>query len=174
VGIPLGFLQWFKTPDGRSTIERSLIQVALLGDLIQKAAVAKVSRTLSTLLASGVDLLEALDIASKTAGNIVIEEALLKAKESLVGGKSLSSVLAKEKYIPEMVAQMSAIGEKSGTLDTMMGKIADFYEDEVENAVKALTTLIEPLLMVGLGGAIAFLMIAMYLPVFNIGNVVGN
>jgi type IV pilus assembly protein PilC len=172
IGGPWAFMAWSKTTEGKETVDRVMIRLPLFGEMIQKSAVAKLSRTLSTLLSSGVSVMEALDIASKTAGNSVIEEALLRSKESVMSGRSLAAPLAKEPMIPDMVSQMIAIGEQSGTLDTMLGKIADFYEDDVENAVKALTSMIEPLLMIFLGGTIAVLVLAMYLPIFDMANVV--
>jgi type IV pilus assembly protein PilC len=141
--------------------------------VIQKQAVARMSRTLATLLSSGVGVIEALEIASRTAGNKVIEEALIRSKEAVVAGKPLAGPLAKEKNIPDMVVQMIAIGEESGQVDVMLGKIADFYEDDVENAVKAMTQMIEPLMMVFLGGTIAGLVVAMYLPIFDLASMAG-
>lgn len=174
IGGPYLLIQYYNTTDGKDFFDRLFIKMPVFGDLIQKSAVAKMTRTLSTLLSSGVSVVEALDIASKTAGNAVIEEALVRSKESVISGKPLAAPLAKEKMIPEMVTQMISIGEQSGTMDQMLGKIADFYEDDVENAVKAFTSLIEPLLMVVLGGIIAFLVIAMYLPIFDMANVAGG
>ncbi len=171
VGLPILISKYYETPDGREVFDRILIRSPLFGDLIQKAAIAKMSRTLSTLLSSGVSVVEALDIAARTAGNAVIEDALVRSKESVISGKPLAAPLAKEPLIPEMVVQMISIGEKSGTMDQMLGKIADFYEDDVETAVKAFTSLIEPLMMVGLGGIIAFLVVAMYLPIFEMADV---
>ncbi|MCX7977540.1 MAG: type II secretion system F family protein [Bdellovibrionaceae bacterium] len=173
VGTPLAFISWVRTSDGKRIFDELLFNAPVFGEVVQKSSLARVTRTLSTLLSSGVGLLEAIEIAAKTSGNYVIERALLRSKESVTTGKPFATPLAKEKSIPQMVAQMIAIGEKSGTLDQMLGKIADFYEDEVEAAVKAMTSLIEPLLMVVLGGIIAFLVIAMYLPIFNMGDVVG-
>ncbi len=174
VGGPIFGMQWYRTPEGKDTVDRFLIQTPLFGDLIQKGAIARMTRTLSTLLSSGVSVIEALDIASKTAGNAVIEEALVRSKEAVMSGRPLAQPLMKEKMIPDMVTQMIAIGESSGTLDTMLGKIADFYEDDVENAVKALTSVIEPILMVGLGTVIAILVTAMYLPIFDMASVAGG
>lgn len=171
VGAPVLLFQWYRTPEGKNTVDRFLIQSPLFGELVQKAAVARMSRTLSTLLSSGVSVIEALEIAARTAGNKVIEDALIRSKEAVTGGRPLAAPLVKEPMVPDMVTQMIAIGEKSGTLDTMLGKIADFYEDDVENAVKALTSLIEPILMVCLGAVIAFLVIAMYLPIFEMAGV---
>ena len=173
VGVPIGLMQWYKTAEGRDSMDRFFIQSPLFGELVQKSAIARMTRTLSTLLSSGVSVIEALDIAAKTAGNRVIEDALIRSKEAVTSGRPLASPLVKEQMIPDMVTQMIAIGEKSGTLDTMLGKIADFYEDDVENAVKAMTSLIEPILMVVLGGIIAFLVTAMYLPIFDMASVAG-
>ncbi|MFN7729362.1 MAG: type II secretion system F family protein [Bdellovibrio sp.] len=173
VGVPIGLMQWYRTAEGRDAMDRFFIQSPLFGELVQKSAIARMTRTLSTLLSSGVSVIEALDIAAKTAGNRVIEDALIRSKEAVTAGRPLTSPLVKERMIPDMVTQMIAIGEKSGTLDTMLGKIADFYEDDVENAVKSMTSLIEPILMVVLGGIIAFLVTAMYLPIFDMASVAG-
>ena len=132
------------------------------------------TRTLSTLLSSGIGLIEAIEIASKTAGNVVVENALKECKESVTVGKPFHVPLSRQKEIPMMVSQMVAIGEQSGSLDVMLGKIADFYEEEVENAVKAMTALVEPLMMVVLGGSIAVILVAMYLPIFNMGDAIGG
>ena len=174
LGAPLIFSQWAATPAGKESMDRFLIFSPVIGDVIQKSAIARLTRTLSTLLSSGVGVIEAIDIAAKTAGNSVIENALLRSKSAVTQGRPFAAPLSKEKVIPDMVVQMISIGEQSGTMDGMLGKIADFYEDEVENSVKAMTSLIEPLLMVVLGGAIAFLVIAMYLPVFNMADAVGG
>lgn len=174
VFVPWLFLQWYRTPDGKATCDRIFLYAPVIGDFIQKASIAKMTRTLATLLSSGVSLLEALDIAAKTAGNAVIEETLNRSKASVSSGKPLAAPLAREKAIPFMVTQMIAIGEESGAVDTMLNKVADFYEDDVENAVKAMTSMIEPIMMVGLGGIIAVLVVAMYLPIFNMGDVIGK
>jgi len=171
VGGPWALLAWMKTHEGKAVTDRIFLKVPLFGELIQKSSVAKLSRTLSTLLSSGVSVMDALDIAARTAGNVVIEGALVRSKDSVMTGRPLAAPLQKEPAIPDMVSQMIAIGEQSGTLDTMLGKIADFYEDDVENAVKALTSMIEPLLMVFLGGTIAVLVLAMYLPIFEMADV---
>lgn len=174
VGLPILLFQWAKTAEGKEILERTLIGAPIFGDVIQKSSIARMTRTLSTLLSAGVPVVEALEIASKTSGNVVIEETLIRCKESVIQGRTLSGPLTKEKLIPEMVSQMVAIGEASGSLDTMLGKVADFYEDDVENAVKGMTSLLEPLLMVVLGGAIAFLVIAMYLPIFDLASLQGG
>lgn len=171
---PYGLITYYRTDEGKTVFDRIFIRAPVIGDLVQKSSIARMSRTLSTLLSSGVGVVEALDIAAKTAGNKVIEDALFRSKESVIAGKPLAAPLGKEKNIPDMVVQMIAIGEESGQMDVMLGKIADFYEDDVENAVKAMTSLIEPLLMVFLGGSIAVLVTAMYLPIFDLANVTGG
>lgn len=167
-------IYYLGTTEGKRNFDIFLINAPIIGDVVQKSSVARMSRTLSTLLSSGIGLIEAIEIASKTAGNYVIEMALAACKENVTVGRPFNSALQKQKNIPLMVTQMVAIGEQSGTLDTMLSKIADFYEDEVENAVKAMTSLIEPLMMVVLGGMIAGVLIAMYLPVFSLGDTIGN
>jgi type IV pilus assembly protein PilC len=174
IGIPYAILYYVQTPEGKSALDTYVLKVPVIGEVALKSAIARLSRTLSTLLSSGVGLVDAIEIAARTSGNGVIEQILIKSKESVVQGRSFSAPLSKEKIIPDMVAQMIAIGEQSGTMDVMLGKIADFYEDEVESAVKAMTSLIEPMMMVFLGGIIAILVIAMYLPIFNMGEVVGG
>lgn len=173
VGV-YGFIAYYNSDNGRKTFDRILIDSPLFGDLIEKSAVARFTGTLSTLLSSGVSIMDAMDIASKTVGNFVIERAILRAKDSITEGKSLTVPLAKEKYIPQMVTQMIAVGEQTGTLDQMLSRIADVYEDEVDAAVGAMTTIIEPLLMVALGGIIAFLVVAMYLPIFSMAGQISN
>lgn len=164
---------YYETENGRRVFDTIFIDLPLFGNLIQKSAIAKFTRTLSTLLGSGVSIMESLDIAGNTVGNYVIERAIARAKYAIIEGKSLTVPLAKEKYIPQMVTQMIAIGEQTGSLDQMLGKIADFYEDEVDVAVSSLTQLIEPIMMVVLGAIIAFIVIAMYLPIFNIAGAIG-
>lgn len=172
VGVPILLKQYGSTPDGRDTYDRLFFKAPIFGEVIQKSAIARLTRTLGTLLSSGVGLIEAIDIAAKTSGNVVIEQALLRCKESVTSGRTFGAPLGREKAFPEMVVQMISIGEQSGTMDVMLGKIADFYEDEVETAVKTMTSLLEPLLMVVLGGIIAVLVIAMYLPIFNMAGTI--
>lgn len=174
VGLPILFLNWLKTDEGKNIFDRIILKAPVFGEVVQKSSLARLTRTLSTLLASGVGLIEAIEIAARTSGNNVIEQSLLRCKDSVTQGRTFSAPLAKEKAFPEMVVQMISIGEQSGTMDVMLGKIADFYEDEVETAVKAMTSLLEPLMMVVLGGIIAVLVIAMYLPIFSMADVVGG
>ena len=172
-GTAGGIGYYISTTQGKKDFDVFLIRMPIVGDVVQKSAVARMTRTLSTLLSSGIGLLEAIDIASKTSGNYVIERALTECKESVTAGKPFHVPLSRQKDLPMLVGQMVGIGEQSGALDTMLSKVADFYEEEVENAVKAMTQLIEPLLMVGLGSVIAVIMIAMYLPVFSMGEAFG-
>lgn len=165
---------YINTAQGKKDFDTLLIRAPIIGDVVQKSAVARMTRTLSTLLSSGIGLLDAIDIAAKTSGNSVIEKALSECKEAVTGGKPFHVPLARQKYLPPLVGQMVAIGEQSGALDSMLGKVADFYEEEVENSVKSMTQLIEPIMMVGLGGVIAVIMVAMYLPVFSMGDTIGN
>lgn len=165
-------ISFFASKEGRIALDKFLINAPVIGDVVQKASVARLSRTMSTLLSSGISMLESIDIAANTAGNYVIEQALKSCKESISVGRPFHLPLSRQKEIPQMVSQMVAIGEQTGALDSMLGKIADFYEDEVENAIRAMTSLIEPLLMIVLGGIIGFILVAMYLPVFQMGDTV--
>lgn len=158
------------TPAGKTYMDNLVIRIPVLGTLVQKAEIARFSRTMSTLIASGVPLLDGLDICAQTIGNQVIAESIVEARAVVSEGKSIISPLAKNPFIPDMVVQMIGVGEQTGALDTMLEKIADFYEDEVDEAVSALTSIMEPLMMVFLGGIIAFLVIAMYMPIFNMAG----
>lgn len=173
-GAIAGTIYYIKTPDGKKQFDVFLIRTPVFGDVIQKSAVARMTRTLSTLLSSGINLLEAIEIASKTSGNYVIEKALNECRDAVTVGRPFHVPLSRQRDLPMLVGQMVGIGEQSGSLDTMLGKVADFYEEEVENAVRAMTQLIEPILMVSLGGIIAFIMVAMYLPVFSLSDAVAG
>jgi len=142
----------------------------VVGPVLRKIAVARFTRTLGTLLASGVPILDALEIVAKTAGNVVIEEAIMYARARISEGKNMAQPLMETNVFPTMVVQMVGVGEQTGALDTMLNKIADFYEEEVDVAVAALTSLIEPALMVGIGGTVGVVLIAMYLPIFSIAG----
>jgi type IV pilus assembly protein PilC len=173
VALVFGIKKYYGTPVGRMNIDKFLLKVPVIGDLIRKASVAKFTRTLGTLLSSGVPLLEGLSICAKTSGNKVIEETLMNARVSISGGKTIAEPLAKSDVFPKMVTHMIAVGESTGALDSMLGKIADFYEDEVDQAVASLTSLLEPVMMVVLGVIIGFIVIAMYLPIFQMANAIG-
>jgi type IV pilus assembly protein PilC len=170
VGAFIGINRAYKTSKGRRIIDKLLLKGPVIGDLIRKTAVARFTRTLGTMLSSGVPILEGLEIVSKTAGNVIIEEAIMKARASLSQGKTLADPLMETKVFPGMVTQMIAVGESTGALDNMLTKIADFYEEEVDQAVEALTSLIEPMLMAFLGVAVGGLVIALYLPIFQIAG----
>ena len=159
--------RYYATPKGRLIMDRFFLRVPVMGDLIRKAAVAKFTRTLGTLITSGVPILEGLTITSKTAGNKVVEGAILMARQSISEGKTVAEPLAKSGVFPSMVTHMISVGEATGALDAMLGKIADFYDEEVDASVAALTALLEPMMMVFLGTIIGFIVIAMYLPIFK-------
>ncbi|HXF91520.1 MAG TPA: type II secretion system F family protein [Nitrospiraceae bacterium] len=168
-----GVKKYYGTPKGKLVIDRLLLKTPVFGELIRKASVAKFTRTLGTLITSGVPLLDGLSICAKTSGNKVIEEAILGARVSISGGKTIAEPLAKSETFPKMVTHMIAVGESTGALDAMLGKIADFYEDEVDQAVASLTALLEPMMMVFLGTVIGFIVIAMYLPIFQMASAIG-
>ena len=173
VGAIVGVKKYYGTVQGRRAIDKLLLKLPVVGDLIRKASVAKFTRTLGTLLASGVPLLDGMAICAKTSGNKVVEETLLNARVSISGGKTIADPLAASGVFPKMVTHMIAVGESTGALDAMLGKIADFYEDEVDQAVASLTALLEPAMMVFLGVVIGFIVIAMYLPIFKMASAVG-
>ncbi|MBI4949017.1 MAG: type II secretion system F family protein [Deltaproteobacteria bacterium] len=170
VGIGVALNRIYKVPKGRKVMDALFLKIPVVGDLIRKTAVARFTRTLGTMLSSGVPILEGLEIVSKTSGNVIIEEAIMKARMSLSQGKTLAEPLIETKVFPGMVTQMISVGESTGALDTMLTKIADFYEEEVDAAVDALTSLIEPMLMAFLGIVVGGLVIALYLPIFQIAG----
>jgi len=163
----------YKTRLGRREMDRAALHIPVFGDLIRKAAVAKFTRTLGTLISSGVPILEGLQIVASTAGNKIVEESIDYARQAISEGKSVAEPLGESKVFPPMVVQMIGVGEATGAMDTMLSKIADFYDDEVDDAVTALTSMLEPMLMVFLGVTIGFIVIAMYLPIFEMASVVG-
>jgi len=170
----VAFKKYYATAKGKYQIDKLLLKLPVFGDLVRKASVAKFTRTLGTLITSGVPLLDALTICAKTSGNKIIEEALVNARVSISGGKTISEPLAKSQVFPKMVTHMIAVGESTGALDAMLGKIADFYEDEVDQAVASLTALLEPMMMVFLGVLIGFIVVAMYLPIFTMANAISS
>ena len=167
IGIGVAVKFYYRTPGGRKNIDRLLLKVPIIGDIFRKIAVARFSRTLSTLLSSGVPILQSLDITAKTSGNVIIEEAITKVRTGVERGESFVDPLKATEVFPHMVAQMIGIGEQTGALDAMLGKIADFYEAEVDSAIANLLTLIEPLLIGFLGVTIGSIVIAMYLPLVH-------
>jgi type IV pilus assembly protein PilC len=168
IGAGVAIKFYYKTPGGRKMIDRILLKLPIMGDIFRKISVARFSRTLSTLLSSGVPILQSLDITAKTSGNVVIEEAITKVRTGVERGESFVDPLKATEVFPHMVAQMIGIGEQTGALDAMLAKIADFYEAEVDAAIANLLTLIEPLLIGFLGVTIGSIVIAMYLPLFTL------
>ena len=171
-GVGLGvFSVWaYGKPRGKKFAHRMILKLPVVGPTMRKIAVARFTRTLGTLLASGVPILDALEIVAKTAGNIIIEEAIMYTRLKISEGKNMAVPLLETNVFPPMVVQMVGVGEQTGALDAMLNKIADFYEDEVDVAVAALTSLIEPIMMVGIGGTVGVVLIAMYLPIFSIAG----
>ncbi len=165
-----GMTKVYARPGGRRVIHRTLLRMPVMGPVMKKIAVARFTRTCGTLLSSGVPILDALEIVAKTAGNMVVEEAILYARLKISEGKNMAGPLMETNVFPPMVVQMVGVGEQTGALDTMLNKIADFYEDEVDVAVSAMTSLIEPVMMVGVGGTVGVVLIAMYLPIFSIAG----
>ena len=168
VGIIFALKAWYGTPGGKLTMDAIVLKLPVIGILMRKIAVARFTRTLGTLISSGVPILEGLDITAKTAGNAVVEQALNKVRKSLEEGKSLTEPLKDSQVFPGMVTQMIAVGEQTGAMDAMLQKIADFYEDEVDAAVKDLLTALEPVMIVFLGVVVGGVVISMYLPLFSL------
>ncbi len=173
IGLWIAYQQYYKTAVGRQTIDRLSLKMPLFGDLIQKSAVAKFSRTFGSLTRSGVPILTSLEIVRDTAGNQVISNAIDAARAEVQQGGMISMALQKEKVFPAMAIQMISIGEETGEIDAMLMKVADFYEDEVEQAVKALTSILEPIMIVVLGGMVGTILLSMYLPMFAVFEKLG-
>jgi type IV pilus assembly protein PilC len=173
-GIRYAIAKYYATPKGRKAIDASLLKAPIVGPLIRKVAVAKFTRTLGTMISSGVPIMDGLEIVAKTAGNKIVEEAIYKVRQAISEGKTIAEPLAASGVFPPMVVQMIAVGEATGAMDTMLNKVADFYDDEVDDAVGALTSMMEPLLMVFLGTAVGGLVVAMYLPIFKLAGTVGG
>jgi type IV pilus assembly protein PilC len=161
-------IQFKRTEKGKKIIDFILLKLPIFGTLLNKVAVAKFTRTLGTLVSSGVPILDGLEITAKTSGNKVVEYAIMGVRKEVVGGKTIAEPIKKAKVFPPMVTHMIAVGESTGALDAMLGKIADFYDDEVDAAVTNLTAMMEPLLMVFLGTTVGFIVVAMYLPIFKL------
>jgi type IV pilus assembly protein PilC len=165
---------YYKTPAGRMNIDSLLLRMPIIGDLLRKVAVARFSQNMSLLLSSGVPILDGLAITGKTAGNKVVEKAILDSRVSISQGKTVAEPLRDSKIFPPLVCQMVAVGESTGGLDTMLKKVAELYEEEVDDAVNNLTAMMEPMIMVVLGVILGGLVIAMYLPIFQMGSLVGG
>lgn len=166
--------KWRATESGLRITDNIALKIPVVGMLITRVSVAKFTRTLGTLMTSGVPILEGLIIVAKTAGNKIVEEAIMMTRQSVSEGKTLAEPLSKAKVFPPMVTQMISVGEATGALDNMLNKIADFYDEEVDSAVSALTSMLEPMLMVFLGITVGFVIIAMYMPIFQMGSLAGK
>ncbi len=173
-GAVAGFITALRTPRGRELFDTLILRMPIFGPLIQKVAVAKFTRTLGTMLSSGVPILDALDIVAATAGNVVVENGLKRVKAKISEGKTIAQPLAEIPVFPPMVVQMISVGESSGAMDTMLNKIADFYDDEVDAAVGTMMAMLEPLIMAFLAVILGGLVIAMYLPVFSMAGAIGG
>jgi len=170
----VAFQRYYITEKGHMQVDKLLLRVPVMGDVIRKGAVARFTRTLSTLISSGVPILNGLEITARTSGNRVIQEAIMSARASIREGETIAAPLRQSTVFPQMVVQMISVGEETGALDDMLGRIADFYDDEVDTAVDSLTSLIEPVMIVFMGGIVGGMVIAMYLPMFKLINVVAG
>jgi type IV pilus assembly protein PilC len=172
IALVVGFGYMNRQPNGKRAIHKTLLRLPIMGPVLRKIAVARFTRTLGTLLQSGVPILDALEICAVTSGNVIIESGIMHVRQSISEGKNMAEPLTETGVFPDMVVQMIAVGEQTGALDQMLNKIADFYEDETDVAVAALTASLEPIMMVGVGGMVGVVLIAMYLPVFSLaGNI---
>jgi type IV pilus assembly protein PilC len=164
-----GFFRWKRSDGGRKVWDRFKLRVPMkIGDIVRKVAMARFARTLSTLVAAGVDIIKSLEITGTTAGNWVVEDALRTVREKVHAGVPIAQPLIEHPVFPAMVSQMIKIGEETGELDAMLGKIADFYEEEVDASISALTSIIEPIMIIAVGAVIGTIIIAMYLPMFKL------
>jgi type IV pilus assembly protein PilC len=171
IGSVVGFLKWKKTNSGRAQWDRIKLRIPLkIGDVVQKVALARWSRTLASLTSAGVPIMQALEITGKTAGNAVVEESMGTVIDSVKSGGTISQPLKNSRVFPPMVAQMVGVGEETGALDAMLSKIADFYEDQVDAAIKALTSILEPAMIILVGSIVGVIVVSMYLPLFDVYN----
>jgi type IV pilus assembly protein PilC len=173
IGLFIGVRKLKATDKGTAFWDRVKLHLPMgIGEITRKMAVARFSRTLGTLVASGVPILQAIEITGRSAGNVVIERAMIGVGAAVKEGETISGPLAKAKVFPEMVVQMLSVGEETGSLDHMLNKVADFYEAEVDASVKSLTSILEPIMMIGVGAIVGTVVISMYLPIFNIMNII--
>jgi type IV pilus assembly protein PilC len=170
--VGFSFYYTYNNPKGRKFLDKVFLKMPLFGPVIRKVAVARFTRTLGTMISSGVPILDALDVTAKTAGNRTVEEAIYYVRGKIAEGKNIAGPLLETGVFPSMVVQMIGVGEATGAMDAMLNKIADFYDDEVDTAVAGLTAMIEPILMVFLGGVVGGFLIAMYLPIFSIAGAI--
>lgn len=174
IGFTFGAIQLYRNPKGKRWVHQMLLTLPVMGPTMTKIAVARFTRTLGTLLQSGVPILDALEICARTAGNVIIQEGVMQVRQSVSEGQNMAEPLIKAAVFPVMVSQMIGVGEQTGALDQMLNKIADFYEEETDVAVAALTSSLEPIMMVGVGGMVGVVLVAMYLPIFSLaGNIKG-
>jgi type IV pilus assembly protein PilC len=166
--------QYYKTPTGQLLLDKLLLNLPVLGNLQRKAGIARFTRTLGTLVSSGVSILDGLEITARTAGNRVLHDAIMESRASIAGGETISEPLKRSGVFPPMVVQMINVGEQTGGLDEMLTKIADFYDEEVDAAVEALLSAMEPIMIVFLGVVVGGMIVAMYLPIFDMMNAVGG
>jgi type IV pilus assembly protein PilC len=171
-GLVFAVRRYYATPTGRKQIDAGLLRAPVLGDVVRKSAVSRFTRTLGTLISSGVSILEGLEITAKTAGNMVVHDAVMASRQSIAGGETIAAPLERSKVFPPMVISMIAVGEQTGGLDEMLSKIADFYDEEVDVAVSTLLSLMEPVMIVILGVVVGGMVVAMYLPIFDMMNAV--
>jgi type IV pilus assembly protein PilC len=175
IGIGFAFRYTLKTTKGRKVFDSTLLKLPVMGNVLSKIAVARFTRTLGTLLQSGVPILDALEICAKTSGNVRIEAGIMHVRQRISEGQSMAEPLTEAKVFPEMVVQMIGVGEQTGALDQMLNKIADFYEEETDIAVASMTSMLEPIMMVGIGGMVGVVLVSMYLPIFELaGNIKGD
>jgi type IV pilus assembly protein PilC len=174
-GAAFGVSYGLRTPKGRRMLHVTLLKLPVMGPVLQKIAVARFTRTLGTLIQSGVPILDALEICARTSGNIVIEEGIMYVRQRISEGHNMVEPLTEAKVFPDMVVQMIGVGEQTGALDQMLNKIADFYEEETDIAVASMTSMLEPIMMVGIGGMVGVVLVSMYLPIFSLaGNIKGD
>lgn len=172
VGGFFGFKKYYSTSKGHDTIDRLMLELPILGPVLLKSAIARFTRTLGTLISSGVPILEGLDITANAAGNVVIKQAVLKTRASISSGQTIAGPLRESGVFPPMVVQMIAVGEETGALDEMLSKVADFYDEEVDAAVESLASVLEPLMIVVMGGVVGVMLVSMYLPIFKLVTVI--
>jgi len=168
-----GLFAWKRSPALRRFVDRAMLRLPVIGTIVHKASVARFARTLATTFAAGLPIVESLDSVAGATGNIVVSDAVLRMRDQMATGQSMVFAMRQEKVFPHMLRQMAAVGEETGQLDDMLNKVADFFEEEVDNMVDALSSLLEPFILVVIGGIVGTLVVALYLPIFNLGNVVG-
>jgi len=172
LGAFLAFRRYYNTKEGRAAIDRLLLRIPVIGPVLLKASIARFTRTLGTLVSSGVPILEGLEITANAAGNVVVKKAVMKTRASISTGQTIAAPLRESEVFPPMVVQMISVGEETGALDEMLAKVADFYDEEVDTAVESLASVIEPLMIVVMGGIVGVMLVSMYLPIFKLVTVI--